>query len=168
MLLHEALDFATGVDHILTQFGGSVLVVGAVEPEEEHFCSWWLIPAILPYVVIPKITQNYAVKNFLTDLKVVCCVCTVVSARHSIYFEKHRLSLVILWNQPATVIVVSTVRLGDQCPIEYQPVITSPGGHPNKDGRTRDSSSALMRVHQSSFPMDDRMTNTTTVCIHHQ
>ena len=57
---------------------------------------------------------------------------------------------------------------GDQCPIEYQLVITSPGGHPNKDGRTRDSSSALMRVHQSSFPMDDRMTNTTTVCIHHQ
>ena len=57
---------------------------------------------------------------------------------------------------------------GGQSPIEYQPVITSPGGHPNKDGRTRDSSSALMRVHQSSFPMDDRMTNTTTVCIHPQ
>ena len=170
MLLPEVLDFATRLDHILTQLGGSVLLVGPVEPEEEHFCSWLLIPTILPYVVIPKITQNYAVKNFITDLKVVCCVCkcTVVSARHSIYIEKHKLSLDISWNQLATVIVVSTGRLGDQCPIEYQLVITSPGGHPNKDGRTRDSSSALMRVHQSSFPMDDRMTNTTTVCIHHQ
>ena len=62
----------------------------------------------------------------------------------------------------------ATERLGGQSPIEYQPVTTSPGGHPNKDGRTRDGSSALMRVHQSSFPMDDRMTTTTTVCIHHQ
>ena len=55
-------------------------------------------------------------KNFITDLKVVCCMCkcTVVSARHSIYFEKHKLSLDISWNQPATVIVVSTVRLGDK------------------------------------------------------
>ena len=127
-------------------------------------------PTIWPYVVTPKITRNYAVKNFITDLKVVCCMCkcTVVSATRSIYFEKHKLPLDISWNQPASVIVVSTVRLGDQSPIEYQPVITSPGGHPNKDGRTRDSSSALMRVHQSSFPMDDRMTNTTTVCIQHQ
>ena len=74
MLLPEVLDFATRVDHILTQLGESLLVVGAVEPEEEHFCCWWLIPTILPYVVIPKITQNYAVKNFITDFKVVCCV----------------------------------------------------------------------------------------------
>ena len=125
MLLPEVLDFAARLDHKLTQPGGSLLVVGAVEPEEEHFCSWWLIPTILPYIVTPKITGNYAVKNFITDLKVVC---TVVSARHSIYFEKHKLSLDISWDQPATVIVVSTVRLRDQSPIEYQPVITSPGG----------------------------------------
>ena len=56
MLLPEVHDFATRLDHILTQLGGSVLLVGAVEPEEEHFCSWLLIPTILPYVVIPKIT----------------------------------------------------------------------------------------------------------------
>ena len=40
VLLPEVLDFAARLDHILTQPGGSLLVVGAVEPEEEHFCSW--------------------------------------------------------------------------------------------------------------------------------
>ena len=160
MLLPEVLDFATRLDHKLTQPGGSLLVVGAVEPEEEHFCSWWLISTILLYVVIPKITGNYAVKNFITDLKVVC---TVVSARHSIYFEIHKLSLDISWDQTATVIVVSTVRLGDQCPIECQLVTTSPSGHPNKGGITTDSCFALMRVHQYCLPMDGRRTKATTV-----
>ena len=48
VLLPEVLDFAARLDHILSQTGGSLLVVGAVEPEEEHFCSWWLIPTKLP------------------------------------------------------------------------------------------------------------------------
>ena len=86
MLLPEVLDFAARLDHILTQPGGSLLVVGAVELEEEHFCSWWFIPTIFPYVVTPKITGNYAVKDFITDLKEVCmCKCTVVSARSFTY-----------------------------------------------------------------------------------
>ena len=55
VLLPEVLDFAARLDHILTQPGGSLLVVGAVEPEEEHFCSWWLFPTILPYVVHLKL-----------------------------------------------------------------------------------------------------------------
>ena len=59
VLLPEVLDFATRLDHKLIQPGGSLLVMGAVEPEEEHFCSWWLIPTILPFVVTPKITGNY-------------------------------------------------------------------------------------------------------------
>ena len=55
------------------------------------------------------------------------------------------------------------MSLRGQSHIEYQPVITSPGGHPNKDGRSTDSCFALMRVHQSCLPMDGRMTNATTV-----
>ena len=58
MLLPEVHDFATRVDHILTQLGGSVLLVGAVEPEEEHFCSWLLIPTILPYVLYLKLHRT--------------------------------------------------------------------------------------------------------------
>ena len=46
MLLPEVLDFATRLDHILTRPGESLLVVGAVEPEE-HFCNWWLIHTTL-------------------------------------------------------------------------------------------------------------------------
>ena len=55
MLLPEVLHFAARLDHILTQPGGFLLVVGAVEPEEEHFYSWWLFPTILPYVVHLKL-----------------------------------------------------------------------------------------------------------------
>ena len=57
----------------------------------------------------------------------------------------------------------ATERLGGQSPIEYQPVTTSPGGHPNKGGRTTDSCFALMRVHQYCLPMNGRMTKATTV-----
>ena len=48
VLLPEVPDFAARLDHILTQPGGSLLVVGAVETEEGLFCSWWLIPTTLP------------------------------------------------------------------------------------------------------------------------
>ena len=58
----------------------------------------------------------------------------------------------------------ATVRLGGQSPVEYQPVITSPSGHPNKDGRTRDSSSALMRVHQSCKPVNNKQ-DAQSVCV---
>ena len=61
-------------------------------------------------------------------------------------------------DQPATVVVVSTMRLGGPNPIGYQLVITSPDVHPNKDERTTDSCFALMRVHQSCLPLDGRMT----------
>ena len=44
VLLLEVLDFTARLDYILTQPGGSLLVVGAVEPEEGLFCGWWLIP----------------------------------------------------------------------------------------------------------------------------
>ena len=47
VLLPKVLDFAARLDHILPQPSGSLLVVGAVEPEE-HFCSWWLISTTLP------------------------------------------------------------------------------------------------------------------------
>ena len=37
-------------------------------------------------------------------------------------------------DQHATVVVVSTMRLGDQSLIDYQP-ITYPGSHSNEDGK---------------------------------
>ena len=78
------LDFAAKLDHIRTNPAWWIPLGGGCSGAGRTLLQLVAYPHNTA-VVIPKITQNYAVKNFKTDLKVVCymCKCTVVSARHS-------------------------------------------------------------------------------------
>ena len=79
MLLPEVLDFAARLDRILTQPGGSLLVVGRSGAGRRTLLQLVAYSQNIA-VVTPKITRNYAVKNFKADLKVVCYMCKVYSS----------------------------------------------------------------------------------------
>ncbi len=70
MLLPEVLDFAARLDRILTQPGGSLFVVGRSGAGRRTLLQ------LVAYshntaVISPKITRNYSMKHFKTDLKMV-------------------------------------------------------------------------------------------------
>ena len=73
VLLPEVLDYAARLDRILTQPGGSLLVVGRSGAGRRTLLQ---LMAYAHNIVIatPKITRSYALKHFKTDLKLVCAV----------------------------------------------------------------------------------------------